>query len=78
MAETPEIVVPLDQVPYNSTVSGHLEYLPVTVDIMAAKGCDYVVLDLVKSLQVRSILYPHRYLTVLDELQTEFSSVDTI
>lgn len=53
MAETPEIVVPLGQVPYNSTVTGHVEYLPVTASIMAAKGCDYVVLDIVRALQVR-------------------------
>ena len=53
-SETPEIVVPLGQVAYESAVTRHTEYLPVTVGLMARTGCDYVVLDLVKALQVRS------------------------
>lgn len=51
--ETPEVVIPLGQVAHESTVSRHTEYLPVTVGLMARTGCDYVILDLVKALQVR-------------------------
>ncbi|KAF3008587.1 hypothetical protein E8E13_007540 [Curvularia kusanoi] len=42
-AETPDFVVPVGEAPYNSTVTGHVEYLPVTVDFMAAKGCDDIL-----------------------------------
>lgn len=52
--EGPEISIPLSQVPYNSTITNHVEYLPVSVAIMARPGCDYVLLDLAAGLQVRT------------------------
>ena len=38
MAENPDIVVPIGQVPYYSTISQTTEYLPVTISLLAAKG----------------------------------------
>ncbi|GAA5849375.1 hypothetical protein JCM8547_006530 [Rhodosporidiobolus lusitaniae] len=52
----PEVVVPIGQVPYNSTLSGIVEYSPVTVDILARPGCDYVLLDLVAQLADAGLL----------------------
>ncbi|GAA5952901.1 hypothetical protein JCM10213_007606 [Rhodosporidiobolus nylandii] len=49
-ADEPEITIPIGQVPYNSTVSGHKEFLPVTVNIHAARGCDYMLYDLAEHL----------------------------
>ncbi|GAA5890100.1 hypothetical protein JCM6882_009226 [Rhodosporidiobolus microsporus] len=46
----PEVVIPIGQVPYNSTISGVVEYSPVTIDVLARPGCDYVLLDLVAQL----------------------------
>ncbi|KAJ7935932.1 amidase signature domain-containing protein [Mycena leptocephala] len=40
MAECPDSVYPLGQVSANSNVTGHEEWFPVAVDILAAKGCD--------------------------------------
>jgi hypothetical protein len=48
--ETPDFVIPLGQAEYNSTITGHTEYLPVTVDIMAAKGCDGMLFSLIGEL----------------------------
>ena len=44
------------QVPYNSTISGIEEYLPVTVDLIARPGCDYMLLDLTARLADAGIL----------------------
>ncbi|GAA5908833.1 hypothetical protein JCM6882_005463 [Rhodosporidiobolus microsporus] len=55
-AEEPEITIPIGQVPYNSTVSGVTEYLPVTVNINAARGCDYMLFDLAEKLHDAGII----------------------
>jgi hypothetical protein len=52
MAGNPQMMVPLGQVPYQSTITNHTEYLPVTVTMYAAPGCDYVLWDLAAALQV--------------------------
>ncbi|KAM0668018.1 hypothetical protein ACQRIT_000516 [Beauveria bassiana] len=50
MAEIPDIVIPIGQVEYVSKVTNHTEYLPVTVDLMAAKGCDGMLFSLVRKM----------------------------
>jgi hypothetical protein len=55
-SECPDFVVPIGEAPYNSTVTGHVEYLPVTVDFMAAKGCDGMLFDLIEDLYTAGIL----------------------
>ncbi|GJN90259.1 hypothetical protein Rhopal_003260-T1 [Rhodotorula paludigena] len=52
----PEVVLPIGQVPYNSTISNVTEYSPVTVDLIARPGCDYVLLDLIAALADEGIL----------------------
>ena len=54
--EIPDIVMPIGQVGYNSTISGRLEYLPVTISFMAAKGCDYMLLNLIEALSDAGIV----------------------
>ncbi|GAA5820413.1 hypothetical protein JCM11251_005615 [Rhodosporidiobolus azoricus] len=54
-AEEPEITLPIGQVPYNSTVSGVTEYLPVTININAARGCDFMLFDLAEQLHEAGI-----------------------
>ena len=49
-AENPDFVIPIGSASYNSTITDHVEELPVTVDIMAAKGCDGVIFGLVQDL----------------------------
>ena len=46
------------QAPYNSTISQHEEFLPVAVDIIAAKGCDMVIFELAEQLQNAGIINP--------------------
>ena len=50
MAGNPDFVVPVGQVKYNSTITQHEELLPVSVRIMAARGCDLMLLDLINEL----------------------------
>ncbi|KAF4997622.1 hypothetical protein FDECE_12040 [Fusarium decemcellulare] len=50
MSETPDMVIPIGEVAYYSSVTSHVEYLPVTVDLMAAKGCDGMLFSLVQDL----------------------------
>lgn len=36
--------------PYNSSITLHEEFFPVSVRIMAAKGCDLMLLDMINDL----------------------------
>ncbi|KAK5201435.1 hypothetical protein LTR16_002691 [Cryomyces antarcticus] len=52
----PDFVLPLGQASYFSNITLHQEYLPVTVDIMAAKGCDGLVFSIVQDLVKAGVL----------------------
>ena len=56
MAEVPDFVVPIGEAPHNSTITGHVEYLPVTVDFLAAKGCDGMLFSLINDLHAKGIV----------------------
>jgi hypothetical protein len=56
MAEVPDFVVPIGETPYNSTITGHVEYLPVTANLMAAKGCDGMLFSLIGKLYQAGVL----------------------
>ncbi|BCS20854.1 glutamyl-tRNA(Gln) amidotransferase, subunit A [Aspergillus puulaauensis] len=58
MAGAPDLVVPVGEVPYNSTVSLKTEYMPVTMSFVAARGCDLMLVNLVQELQDAGILKP--------------------
>ncbi|KAF2432907.1 glutamyl-tRNA amidotransferase [Tothia fuscella] len=53
---TPDVVVPVGETEFWSNVTEHVEVLPVTVDIMAARGCDGMVLSLVEELYREGIV----------------------
>jgi hypothetical protein len=55
-SEAPDVVVPIGEAPYNSAVTGHVEYLPVTANFMAAKGCDGMLFCLVEDLYAAGYL----------------------
>ncbi|RBR10358.1 hypothetical protein FVER53590_12471 [Fusarium verticillioides] len=56
MAGNPDFSIPIGQVKYHSSITRHAEYLPVSVRIMAAGGCDGMLLDLVNDLVKAGIL----------------------
>ncbi|GKT82301.1 glutamyl-tRNA subunit A [Colletotrichum tofieldiae] len=56
MAGAPEVVVPIGEVSYNSTKSLHSEYLPVTMALRMARGCDFHLANLVRDLEAEGIL----------------------
>ncbi|KAK7709562.1 hypothetical protein SLS64_003619 [Diaporthe eres] len=58
IAGAPEIVVPIGEVPYNSTKSLQTEYLPVSMALRMARGCDYALANLVGKLEEAEILRP--------------------
>ena len=49
-AENPDFVVPLGVASYFSDITQHEEVLPVTIDVMAAKGCDGMLFSLINDL----------------------------
>ncbi|THH31880.1 hypothetical protein EUX98_g2299 [Antrodiella citrinella] len=57
-AETPDMVVPIGELAYNSTVTNTTEYLPVTMSFIIAKNCDLVLFDLFAALQDAGIIQP--------------------
>jgi hypothetical protein len=50
------MVIPIGQAAYNSTITLQSEYLPVAIDIMAAKGCDGMIFELAEKLQAAGIV----------------------
>ena len=50
MGELPEITIPIGEATYYSHVSGVWEPIPVAIELVARKGCDAMLLDLVKKL----------------------------
>lgn len=54
----PQLVIPIGQVPYQSTVSDHTEYLPLSVTLFAAAGCDYQLWDLAAKLEHAGVTSP--------------------
>ncbi|RKK08566.1 hypothetical protein BFJ66_g10760 [Fusarium oxysporum f. sp. cepae] len=40
MAGNPDFSIPIGQVKYDSSITRHVEYLPISIRIMAAEGCD--------------------------------------
>ncbi|KAJ3288017.1 hypothetical protein HK104_008360 [Borealophlyctis nickersoniae] len=57
-AEIPDMVIPLGELPYTSTITGQTEYLPVTISIMATKDCDLMLFNLIADLQSAGIVKP--------------------
>ncbi|KAJ8064587.1 hypothetical protein OCU04_006916 [Sclerotinia nivalis] len=55
-AEVPDMVFPIGQAAYNSTISLQTEYLPVAVDIIVRKGCDGMIFQLAERLLEEGIL----------------------
>ncbi|KUL83158.1 hypothetical protein ZTR_10119 [Talaromyces verruculosus] len=58
MAGVPDLVVPIGEVPYNSTISGKTEYIPVTMSLVAARGCDLMLANMVREMEADGILTP--------------------
>ncbi|KAI0827924.1 amidase signature enzyme [Trametes gibbosa] len=56
--EVPDMVVPIGEAPYNSTVTGKTEFLPVTLSFVTAKGCDLMLFNLFAALQDAGIVKP--------------------
>ncbi|RMY84179.1 hypothetical protein D0862_11483 [Hortaea werneckii] len=51
-----ELVVPVGEVPYQSRITHQTEYLPVSVSLLVAHGCDLVLANLVRYLEKNGIL----------------------
>jgi hypothetical protein len=46
------------EVPFNSTKSGKTEYLPVTMSLISARGCDLMLANMVQDMEAQGILGP--------------------
>ncbi|KAG6877075.1 hypothetical protein C0993_010462 [Termitomyces sp. T159_Od127] len=60
MAGLPEVTIPLGQVGYYSHISREWEMLPVAVQLVAHRGCDDLLLNLVEKLAGKGLLDPVR------------------
>jgi hypothetical protein len=56
MAALPDYTVPIGERTYFSRVTGRNETLPVTIGIVAAAGCDQMLMDLVADLADEGIV----------------------
>ncbi|KAJ5364919.1 uncharacterized protein N7496_010632 [Penicillium cataractarum] len=57
-AGVPDMVVPIGQAKYNSTITEQEEYLPVAVDFIAPHGCDLMIFNLVSDLVAAGVVIP--------------------
>ncbi|KAJ5175598.1 uncharacterized protein N7482_001475 [Penicillium canariense] len=58
LAGTPDMIVPVGEVAYNSTISLKTEYMPVTMSFGAARGCDFMLVNLIEDLEKAGIVKP--------------------
>lgn len=56
MAGTPDVVVPVGEIGYNSTISLEREYMPVTMSFVVARGCDFMLAELISELEGEGVL----------------------
>ncbi|RAK75680.1 glutamyl-tRNA(Gln) amidotransferase, subunit A [Aspergillus fijiensis CBS 313.89] len=56
MAEVPDFVLPVGEVAAYSSITNHDEKFPVTVDVIAAKGCDGLLVRLAQDLLEAGII----------------------
>lgn len=59
-AGVPDLVVPVGEIPYNSTVSLKTEAMPVTMSFVAAKGCDLMLANLIEDMEKAGDITPVR------------------
>ena len=57
LGQVPEIVIPIGEVPFLSKVTQTIKYLPVSISIQAAAGCDFVLYDLITALVDEGIIH---------------------
>lgn len=51
-----DITIPIGQVPYASNVTFHQEMVPVTVSVIAKRGCDFMLFNMVEKLADAGVL----------------------
>ncbi|KAH7113624.1 glutamyl-tRNA amidotransferase [Dactylonectria macrodidyma] len=56
MGETPDVVIPIGETSYHSSVTNHTEQLPITVNLLVARGCDSMLLGLVVELTKKGLV----------------------
>lgn len=56
ISTVPEVVIPIGEVPYFSKLTHNTKYLPVSISIQAAAGCDFVLYDLIIALADAGII----------------------
>ncbi|EQB44844.1 hypothetical protein CGLO_16369 [Colletotrichum gloeosporioides Cg-14] len=57
-AGVPDLVIPVGQTPYNSSITKHVENLPVTINLITAAGCENMLLSLVAELARVGLVAP--------------------
>nr|ADI24964.1 unknown [Penicillium aethiopicum] len=72
-AGVPDMVVPIGQALYNSTITLQQEYLPVAADFIAPHGCDLMVFNLINELVEAGIVkQPHTGSTLYGDKVTYY------
>lgn len=51
---SPDIVIPIGEIPYQSRVTGNQEFLPVAINVVGTPGMDYWVLESMRTVLLKS------------------------
>ncbi|KAI1365982.1 amidase signature enzyme [Xylaria arbuscula] len=57
LAELPDLIIPISQYPYDSRISNTVEYLPVSIAVISAKGTDSHLISLMSDMLEETGLY---------------------
>lgn len=51
-----DFTIPIGQVPYRSNVTFHEEMVPVTINMVVKRGCDFVLYNMIEKLADEGVL----------------------
>ncbi|KAK4684835.1 hypothetical protein P7C73_g5327, partial [Tremellales sp. Uapishka_1] len=56
MGSSPDYTIPIGQVPYRSVISKNVEMKTVSISLIARRGCDFMLLDMVEKLAEAGVI----------------------
>jgi hypothetical protein len=51
-----DYTIPIGQVPYYSPITFHTEYVPVTINMIVKRGCDFMLFNMIEKLAKEGVL----------------------
>ncbi len=56
IANSADYTIPIGQVSYQSNVTFHTEFMPVTINMVVKRGCDFMLFNMIEKLADEGVL----------------------